>query len=220
MVKINKNKSSKIIQKSISRSERWERRFQELLIFKKNHNHCNVPERWNENRDLSNWVFDQRRLDRRAKLSPERFQRLIKIGFKFNLREANWEKRYSALQNFKKQHGHCNVPDEWSESPRLAQWVKSQRAKFKRGNLDQEHFDRLQKIGFVWQLFDARWEAMFARLVQYKDMFGHCNVPRKWIEDPQLGTWVAMQRNRRKKGMLKNLRIKRLNGIGFQWTVD
>ena len=39
------------------------------------------------------------------------------------------------------------------------------------------------------------WEESRALLEAYRDAHdGCCNVPRTWKEDPQLGTWVNMQK--------------------------
>jgi len=42
------------------------------------------------------------------------------------------------------------------------------------------------------------FEEMFARLVAFKAEHGHANVPQKFAGDPQLGSWVANIRSKRK----------------------
>jgi hypothetical protein len=85
----------------ISQSDRWERRFQELVEFKEMHGHCNVPILWPENPKLGRWVDNQRKFFRDGKLSKEREQRLRKLGFRFGLREASWQEMYGQLVKFK-----------------------------------------------------------------------------------------------------------------------
>jgi hypothetical protein len=58
---------------------------------------------------------------------------------------------------------------------------------------------------------------MFARLVQFKDRFGHCNVPFGWSEDANLGNWVILQRDLIHKRRLSAKRIQRLEVLGFKW---
>jgi hypothetical protein len=41
---------------------------------------------------------------------------------------------------------------------------------------------------------NEQWDAMFARLVQYKEKHGDCLVPKRYADDPKLGTWVETQR--------------------------
>ena len=60
---------------------------------------------------------------------------------------------------------------------------------------------RLEEIGFVWSAregdkmteqqitrnsYDDQWDAMFARLADYKARFGNCLVPKRYKEDPKL----------------------------------
>jgi hypothetical protein len=58
----------------------------------------------------------------------------------------------------------------------------------------------------------------YNELVAYYDTNGHCNVPRGYEANPQLGHWVHEQRNRYKKGKLEGNRIAMLNELGFQWN--
>ena len=58
---------------------------------------------------------------------------------------------------------------------------------------------------------------MYQRLVRYKKVFGDCNTPSEWQEDPQLGSWVVKQRYRRKNGLLKGERMKKLEEVGMRW---
>ncbi|MBM2813699.1 MAG: box helicase [Ignavibacteria bacterium] len=59
----------------------WNNRFEELIQFKKEFGHCNVPYRYKKNPELSSWVSNQRTYF--AKLSDERIKMLNEIGFKW-----------------------------------------------------------------------------------------------------------------------------------------
>ena len=64
-------------------------------------------------------------------------------------------------------------------------------------------------------------------LIQFRDKFGHCNVPQRYSDNPSLGTWCALMRtmyNRLQKGRptdstLSPDRIARLEEIGFNWDI-
>jgi uncharacterized membrane protein len=51
-----------------------------------------------------------------------------------------------------------------------------------------------QKYATASEKFNARRNAMFERLIQYKEEHGDCLVPQKYEEDPKLGKGVATQR--------------------------
>jgi helicase associated protein len=101
------------------------------------------------------------------------------------------------------------------ENPQLATWVGKQRTN--RGRLNEDQMSRLEALGFDWDPYATAWEKMFAELVQYKEAYGDCNVPAKWAENPQLGTWVGGQRTSVRKGKLPEARRRRLEKIGFQF---
>ena len=71
---------------------RWQERFIELLKFKEEHGHCNVPVRYIENLPLGKWVDRQRQnykkqaMEDKDQLSADRINQLEDIGFEWNLR--------------------------------------------------------------------------------------------------------------------------------------
>ncbi len=130
---------------------------------------------------------------------------------------ANWEALFQALVAFKENQGHCGVPDRWSENPQLATWVGTQRQAFRKGKLSGERVARLEDLGVEWDPVTANWEEMFQALVAFKKDKGHCRVPTRWSENPQLGTWVGTQRQAFRKGKLSEERVVRLEALGFEW---
>ena len=81
----------------------------------------------------------------------ERAKRLDEIGFSWRLveREA-WQRMLERLVEFKKDHGHCNVPQKGGQNKRLGKWVNTQRTHFKRGKLIPDRVRQLDEVGFVW----------------------------------------------------------------------
>jgi superfamily II DNA/RNA helicase len=124
---------------------------------------------------------------------------------------AVWDYRFGQLKAYKKQNGHCNVP---SAKTALGIWVANQRAGYNSGKLFEERIQRLNGIGFEWELKDAAWESKFAELEAYKKQHDHCNSP---VNGTVFGYWISNQRSLYKTGKLKRRRIVLLNKIGFQW---
>jgi hypothetical protein len=60
---------------------------------------------------------------------------------------------------------------------------------------------------------------MFAALTNYRETYGHCDVPFRWRENPNLGQWVATQRAARKKVRLDQEQIRRLESLGLRWRL-
>ncbi len=79
---------------------------------------------------------------------------------------------------------------------------------------------------------DSSWETQYHALKVFVAAQGHARVPLQFPGDPGLGTWVSTQRRayaaelERKAGKqpkcmnrISTDRIKKLQAIGFQWTV-
>jgi len=111
-----------------------------------------VPLNWPENPKLGTWVGRQRGRMNRDQTSDERVRRLKKLGFIWNPFEAYWEEMFSALVEFKKAHGHCNIKRGWKENPALSRWVNTQRYARKIGRASVERIQRLEEIGFQWKI--------------------------------------------------------------------
>ncbi len=132
---------------------------------------------------------------------------------------ATWEQMYRRLCSYKKKYGDCNVPCTRSndEMAVLGNWVQLLRQKKKGvgGSLSQEQIDRLEKLGFVWNLFDTKWDQQYEELCKFQKKHGHCNVPKDG--EHQLGYWVSKQRVQRNSGNMRQDRIDRLEMVGFVW---
>ena len=214
--------------------DNWDRHFSKLAAYKKRFGHCDVPMRWPKDRGFSHWVSNQRCFRRQGILSPERRERLDKLGFSWNTRfrlnqpprsfarmvkQLNelWDRRFAELVKFKKEHGHFWVPQHQRARASLNRWVIKQRANARAGLLPAEHRARLEGIGFPWQAVNPKWDQRFKELQAYRQRFGHCDVPMRWPEDPRLARWVSCQRYFRRKGILSPERIDRLDRMGFSW---
>jgi superfamily II DNA or RNA helicase len=197
----------------------WEKRYKQLLMFKKQHGHCNVPRTGKNNKSFASWISHQRTLKPKDGLSPERIRRLDALGFSWNTKDAQWEAMYDRLRTYRKRHGDCNVPGIWKQDRSLRSWVQHQRKLKTKGQLSPEHIRRLDALGFIWDTNRVqKWGAMYSRLRTYKKRHGDCNVPQGWEQDRSLGLWVGTQRQRKAKGRLSSERILRLKTLGFAWA--
>lgn len=131
----------------------------------------------------------------------------------------DWEAMFNALVAYKKAHGDCDVPTNWKEDPQLGRWVSMQRQRVKKAGLLDEQADRLVRLGFVWDPSEKSWNKMFVKLIEYKKKQGDCAVPTDYPQDQALSDWVANQRHRNRKGKLSADRFKKLEEIGFNWSV-
>jgi hypothetical protein len=210
-----------------------------LLAFKRQFGHCRVSTLSKTHASLRNWVRTQRSKRRKGNLTEEQIRLLNELNFTWGfpkttsqdamkpkvkrmtqaeleqVNRAKWEAMYRALAAYQQEHGHCRIPSK--EHPHLSSWMNRQRMAKREGKLRKDRLRRLNTLGFVWSGRAERWEMMLTALMEYKEAYGDCNVPRDWPENPQLSHWVATQRGYERNGRLPSDRKKRLMAIGFRW---
>ena len=154
--------------------------------------------------------------------------------------EHAWKQQYDKLVEYRETHGNCLVPNRYKQNEKLGNWVRTQRAAYKKfvngehSRLTESRIARLEKIGFQWgagfsgrKLDDASWKQHFDNLVEYKKTHGNCRVPQRYKPDTKLGDWVRIQRiyykkfvnGERESAHITEDRIAQLETIGFEWDI-
>jgi hypothetical protein len=140
--------------------------------------------------------------------------------------ETSWTKRYVELQLYNGRQGDCLVPQKCKEYPKLGSWVNLQRVEYqkkqrgkKTSQMTEDRMKKLNKLGFVWDMYEAAWTIRYEELVKYKGKHGDCIVPRLHKEYPKLGEWVKNQKKeyRKKSRRMTESRIADLGVLGFEW---
>jgi hypothetical protein len=60
-----------------------------------------------------------------------RIQELEILGFGWGVCITSWEYRLSELADYRKIHGHFNVPHKYSENSKLGWWATNQRRNYR-----------------------------------------------------------------------------------------
>jgi hypothetical protein len=140
--------------------------------------------------------------------------------------ETTWTMRYIELQLYNATQGDCLVPQKCKKYPRLGGWVNLQRVEYqkkrqgkKTSQMTEDRIKKLNKLGFVWDMYEAAWTERYEELVKYKGKYGDCIVPRQYKEYPKLGEWVKNQKKeyRKKSRRMTESRIADLGALGFVW---
>jgi hypothetical protein len=212
-----------------------EDRLSELADYRKTHGHCNVPRFYSENYTLGRWVSKQRTQYRlhlegkESQMSLPRIQELESLDFEWDMYSAAWEDRLAELADYRKIHGHCIVPNKYSENTPLANWVSTQRFNYKlqikgkTSHMTPSRIQKLESMGFEWgRVTGAAWEDRLSELAHYRKIHGHCNVPKHYSENPILANWVSKQRGfyklhrQGKASPMTTYRFQALEGLDFE----
>ena len=240
-------------------NDMWHHKFQLLCAFQCENGHCQVPESLVvDSVDLGKWVSNQRQFYKNrmegktghgASITAVRIAQLNMIGFDWTvykgsgLHHKGWQHKFQMLCVFRREHGHCRVPQSFEiDSVKLGQWVNDQR-NFRKNHMagktgagasiTAERIVQLNGIGFEWTireetgLDEKGWQRKFQLLCAFQLEHGHCRVPHSLVIDSvKLGQWVRDQRKYYKKFMegkagasISAERVAQLNGIKFEWRI-
>jgi superfamily II DNA or RNA helicase len=209
----------------------WREMFERLKEYHAANGDADVPFRWKNDLKLAAWVSHQRERRKRETLSDEEIKLLDSLGFTWKSRDVGtWEDRLAEVAAFKAKHGHCEMPMNMPDNPKLGRFVNNMRTQRNSGRLSADRIAKLDALGFAWGSssreevagagINRAWKKRFDELLQYRNAHGNCDVPNEWCENPQLGHWVNHQRGFYKRGKLHPERQRRLDEIGFDWHSD
>eukprot|EP00521_Asterionellopsis_glacialis_P016063 CAMPEP_0195290512 /NCGR_PEP_ID=MMETSP0707-20130614/6345_1 /TAXON_ID=33640 /ORGANISM="Asterionellopsis glacialis, Strain CCMP134" /LENGTH=437 /DNA_ID=CAMNT_0040350651 /DNA_START=180 /DNA_END=1493 /DNA_ORIENTATION=- len=181
--------------------------------------------------DIS-WIHHQRRLYHQRQngqtnttLTDERIRLLEELGgFEWTV-HREWEESFELLQQFIEKNGHPNVTA--GDDFRLNLWVHKQRLGYKQYQekkptvMNDTRIQKLESVGFNWDLHQQLWDKNYDQLKIYFEKEGHSNFPE--LRETVLGRWVHTQRRFEKmrqdgqKSAMTEERKKRLDQLNFVW---
>jgi hypothetical protein len=93
-----------------------------------------------------------------------------------------WEDRLSELADYRKIHGHCNVPRSDSGNTQLGEWVAKQRHEYwlhlagKPSTMTTFRIKDLESLAFEWdRSHGATWEDLLSDLTDYRKTTLRCS---------------------------------------------
>jgi len=192
-----------------------------LMDFKLEHNHCNVPNRY-ENKKLAQFVtqmrreykaYEENRLEDCKDINSERIKILEGVGFQWKplkgeFRVLSFRERMEMLKKFKAQNGHCHVSLNYSGDKMFGKWVAMQRRGYKKYQesgedplygVNADRIKQLEELGFKWVMQSGgegckTFEERLVDLRAYKELHGDCNVPKKYEADQPLSNFIHKMR--------------------------
>lgn len=230
---VNGLESSLVDFEPITKSDRaWLLKYNLLLDYYIKHHHTLIPV---ADATLGRWVQRQRSYYKQGTLAEDRIKALNQVKFVFDARNYNnkvptpkkwqkrsWEERYAELKKYYDAHGHCNVP---VKSSSLGGWVQYQRQCNDKGKLSTYQIDKLNEIGFIWNLRKHQWEQRFTEVKEFIETNGHSCIPssqsslQAWC-GTQRKLWKMKQSNSTVACALTDEREERLDSINFDWQTS
>jgi len=150
---------------------------------------------------------------RQGKIGKERIDKLNALEFKWDIAEATWDENFVALAAFKEKKGHCRVT-AGHKNKVLRIWVSNTRASYKKGILSAEKIQRLESIGFLWEVKDAAWRDKYETVKIHLETGTWKQAKKK---NNAAHEWINKQRTEYRHGTLAEDKIMLLNMLGIDW---
>lgn len=109
---------------------------------------------------LDSWISSQKNKYRKNELTEEEVEMLGKIGFIFSANKDNFDKMFELLKEYMK-NNHCNSNISQAtiyKGEKLGIFVSSMRANYKNKSISNYRKEKLEAIGFIWDVKDQQWD--------------------------------------------------------------
>ena len=126
---------------------------------------------------------------------------------------ASWEFFYGLLEQFVEETESILMPDKHIfKGAKLGVWVGNQRQR--KHLLQKEKVQRLDSLGFIWDVLEYTWELRFSEYVKFLKANPNTEITEK-NSSKKLKNWVSV--TRKNKDQINIDKKKRLDAIGFVW---
>lgn len=136
--------------------DNWESRFNLVKQYFKEHGNINISQKeviqgvW-----LGKWIVSQKKAMQEGKLTHEQTEMLKTLPMEEVGRKDNrWWSMYEEAKKYYLKFGNLNIPMDYltSSGKKLSDWIIRQRRNYKLGKMPSEHKEKLDEIGFIWDL--------------------------------------------------------------------
>ena len=247
-------KAPKMGAKRQKRDNRWWTLYESLKKYHATHGTSDVPKTWDENPALARWCQEQRKeyqlyqdwfrnqnsatnstttpskVAFTCALDLPKIQLLNELGFRWDPDQEEWNLHYQQLQQYIAAHGPSTTPKLKKTHPKLANWLNTQhrqmtfKARGEKSRLDDDKYNKLKALGWNFRQL-VNWDDRFKELQDYYQKHGHFEAAGIATENPDLASWVTVQRKQyakfqeQKKSSMTLERIDKLNSINFPWRM-
>lgn len=201
--------------------------FPSLLQWREKYGHPNIPLGTPEGRMCQTL----RRLQIQQKLSADEVQLLSDLGFRFTsledvYHELNFDEMMTRLVSYEDEHqNNYQVPKKYAPDPELGAWVTGLRRVMVQNQVDPQHKERLDAIGFTWvstRKCGSKFMTRYRELVIRMETATEESTTKEAIrQEADVLTWVAAQRDARRRGGLSDTRFHYMQQLfGDNWMEE
>jgi superfamily II DNA or RNA helicase len=197
-----------IIEKTSNNWDIWFLQFKEWL------ENINIYPTVETNKELYQWVSQQRNRKKNGNLKNEEKRKLNSINFIWDFQEWKWYSMYYQLVDYSKEN---KFEPNKEDDEELAQWFITQKWQVKRGKLSEERQKLLEKISFTGLYKDRKWYDNF-------EMYKRYASENEFEPDediyPDIAKWIISQKNQIRIDKLDDEKVRLFNSIVLKSAVE
>ncbi|MFD4554887.1 Helicase associated domain protein [Streptomyces sp. NPDC058469] len=198
---------------------------QELREFKKQHGNLDVPKSYTVTRGNREYTLGQicaslRTSYRNGQVPEGKIAALDAEGFIWDRAEYLWSQFVADCREFMIWNGHLDIPQRYALRGRnIGQQVAGFRLHPERLTPGQRHV--LDRIGFVWDALQHRWDLNLKAVTEFKSRHGHLDIPSTYIIEKPIRlrprTWMYTCIQMYQQGKLRPERHQQLVALGMEF---
>lgn len=173
----------------------------------------NVPKNYvtEDGFNLGSWVASQRNKNRRNVLNDYEKYMLKNIGFNFNINSSKYDMMIGLLKEYV-EINNCDFNIKQStiyKGEKLGEFVSSVRERYKKNKLSKDKIEKLNAIGFIWNVNEWQWNDNLDWFKKNKTnhegkiCISKCDISVKYYYD-----WLITQKLLYRKGEMREDRRK------------
>ena len=200
----------------------WDDNMNNLKLFIQINNHSNVsPE---DGKQLYNWVRRLRKLKGKNELAEDIVKELDSIGFSWSIKDTRWEECFVKYLDYVKKYKTVLMEKSCEGyDAEIDRWIGSQRKAYKEGKMTEYRFNKLNSLGFIWDVLEYNWFKIYNEIKELMNLVGVSKYDSKILSeytgDTPIASWIGTQRKAYKNNKLSDERFKLLTDIGIYFNV-
>ena len=185
---------------------------------------------------LKKWLQNCQKEYQNGTLSPEHTDQLNKIHALENVpifpkKEDSSENQIIEtdtvllyVKEFLQKYHHLCIPMNYvcENGYPLGKWATSVRSRYKSGKISQELFQKLDRMGMVWDNQSYYWQKVYEDCQAYYEQHGNLDIPADYqgTTGVLLFDWLQTQHQKYEQDKLSQEQIEKLNALYIQDTLE
>ena len=133
----------------------------------------------------------------------------------------SWELNFELLKEYTEKYGHFPETSASYDGVLIGKWAAYQRVLNNQGKLSADKVQKLNDIGFPWDVRELNWLTAYGELAELAQLLGH--FPKKSDlkgGKEYLSAWLNAQRIAYRSGLLEHYKAEKLIALGCKMVIN